>query len=273
MIRIRKFGEVTDFCMGRTIGPVVPYAVHAFLMGDTLIDTGTVYAHTELFEALKGSRISRIINTHHHEDHIGNNRALHDTFGASIHAHEKALPFLADPKTIRLKIYQHVVWGLPEKAEASALGSRITSGDRILDVIHTPGHSPDHVCLYDPDTGWLFTGDIFCGRIVRYLRRDEDFKQILSSLKSLSKLDVTTVFCSLKGVVEDGKAALEAKIRFMEKLAAQVSELSQKGYPPRKIRRKLLGCEDAMYYLSTAHFSKDHVIKSILSPASGCLSG
>lgn len=267
MIKIRRFGEVTDFCMGRTIGPVVPYAVHAFLVGDTLIDTGTIHARTEFLEALKGSRISAIINTHHHEDHIGNNRALRDTFGASIHAHEKALPFLADPKDIRLKIYQHIVWGLPEKSEGSALGSRIPCGNHIFEVIHTPGHSADHVCLYDPDTGWLFTGDIFCGRIVRYLRRDEDFKEILSSLKRLRELDITTIFCSLKGIVEDGKEAIEAKISFMERLAAQVSDLHGRGYPPRRIRRELLGREDAMYYLSTAHFSKEHVIESILSPA------
>ncbi|HQG32670.1 MAG TPA: MBL fold metallo-hydrolase [Deltaproteobacteria bacterium] len=270
MIRVRKYGEVTDFCMGRTIGPVVPYAVHAFLIGDTLIDTGTVYAQEEFLDALKGSSLSTIINTHHHEDHIGNNLALHNAFGASIHAHEKALPFLADPKAIGLKAYQRIVWGLPEKSQGQALDSRISCAGRTFDVIYTPGHSPDHVCLFNPDTGWLFTGDIFCGRTVRYLRRDEDFSLTLSSLKRLAELDVTTLFCSLKGIVEDGKAALEAKISFMERLAAEVLELKESGYPPCRIRRKILGREDAMYYLSTAHFSKEHVIESILFPAAGC---
>ncbi len=270
MIRIRKHGEVTDFCMGRTLGPVVPYAVHAFLIGDTLIDTGTLYARREFLKALEGSSVSTVINTHHHEDHIGNNPAICSAFGASIHAHEKALPFLADPKAIGLKAYQRIVWGLPEKSQGQALGSRISCAGRTFDVIHTPGHSPDHVCLFDPDTGWLFAGDIFCGRTVRYLRRDEEFSLILSSLRRLAKLDVTTLFCSLKGVVEDGKAALEAKISSMERLAAEASELRESGYAPCRIRRKLLGREDAMYYLSTAHFSKQHVIESILFPETGC---
>lgn len=267
MIKVRTFGEVTDFRMGRTMGPIVPYAVHAFLVGDTLIDTGTAYARGEFLDALKGSRISAIVNTHHHEDHTGNNLAVRDAFGASIHAHEKALPFLADPEAIGLKAYQHIVWGLPEKSEGRALGSNVTIAGRTFDVIHTPGHSPDHVCLFDPETGRLFSGDLFCGRIVRYLRRDEDFFQILSSLKRLEALDVTTVFCSLKGVVEDGKEALKAKIGFMERLAADVIELNRAGYSGHRIRKKILGREDMMYYLSTAHFSKEHVIESILSPA------
>lgn len=270
MIKTRRYGELTAFCMGRSMGPIVPYAVHAFLVGDTLIDTGTLYARRELFEALKGSSISTIINTHHHEDHIGNNLAIHDAFGASIHAHEKALPFLADPKTIGLKTYQHIVWGLPEKSVGQALGGRMSCAGLSFEVIHTPGHSIDHVCLFEPERGWLFTGDLFCGRIVRYLRRDEDFSGILSSLKRLAELDFKTVFCSLKGIVEDGREALEAKISFMERLAEEVVELHRAGHSPRWIRRKLLGHEDAMYYLSTAHFSKEHVIESILFPAAGC---
>ncbi len=264
MIKVRTSGEVTDFCMGRSIGPLVPYAVHAFLIGDTLIDTGTAYARREFMGALVGKRVSAVINTHHHEDHIGNNRIIKDTFGAAIHAHKDSLPYMADPVTLGLKAYQRFVWGLPEKSAGSPLSSRISIAGTTFDVIPTPGHSPGHVCLYDRETGRLFTGDIFCGRLVRYLRQDEDFPQILSSLKNLARLDISTIFCGLKGIVNDGNAALTAKIAFMENLKQQVWELAGKGLPRRQIRISLLGYEDAMYYLSTAHFSKQHVIDSIL---------
>ena len=38
-------------------------------------------------------------------------------------------------------------------------GSIIDLGDRQLEIIHTPGHSPGHICIVDKSTGYLFTGD------------------------------------------------------------------------------------------------------------------
>lgn len=265
MIKVGISAGVTDFCMGRSVGPLVPYAVHAFLTGETLIDTGTAFARREFMASLKGKRITAIINTHHHEDHIGNNSIIRHIFGAAIHAHEDTLPYMADPAALKLKAYQRFVWGLPESSAGSPLSNRISVAGTTFDVIPTPGHSAGHVCLYEQETGRLFTGDIFCGRVIRYLRLDEDYLQILSSLKSLARLDISTIFCGLKGIVHDGKKALCAKIAFMEDFRQQVRELACRGLAPREIRLRLLGHEDAMYYLSTAHFSKQHVIDSMLA--------
>ncbi len=265
MIKIRTYGEVTAFCMGRSIGPLVPYRVYAFLMGNTLIDTGTAYARDEFMAALRTKRVSTVINTHQHEDHIGNNTVVHDAFGAAVYAHEDCLPYMADPAALKLKAYQRFVWGLPERCSGSPLGKSISCDGTTLQVIPSPGHSVGHVCLYEEKTGGLFTGDIFCGRAVRYLRRDEDFEEILSSLKNLARLDISTIFCSLKGIVNDGSAAIAAKIACMEDLKRQVRELADTGLSPREIRIRILGYEDAMHYLTAAHFSKQHVIDSILA--------
>lgn len=35
-------------------------------------------------------------------------------------------------------------------------------------------YCPDHVCLFEPEQGWLFSGDLFIHERVRYLRNDED---------------------------------------------------------------------------------------------------
>ena len=265
MIRIRPWGDVTGFLMGRSMGPVVPYTVHAFLVGDTLIDTGTTYACSEFMYALGGRSINAVINTHHHEDHTGNNALLQKMSGSVIYAHEKALPFLAHPHMIRLKFYQRMVWGYPGPSLAKPLGGSLDLPGRTFRVIHTPGHSPDHVCLLEPGEGRLFTGDLFCGKTVRYLRRDEDFPLILSSLKRLTALDFADIFCSLKGMVRSGRSALRTKIEFMEELQGRALALHRKGLSSRKIRSELLGREGAMYYLSSAHFSKQHVIDSILA--------
>lgn len=265
MIRVREWGEVTGFLMGRSMGPYVPYTVHAFLVGNTLIDTGAVHAREDFMHALAGRPVGAVINTHHHEDHIGNNTPVRQLFGAKVYAPEEALPFIADPYKLGLRFYQRVVWGCPDPSEASPLGASIELPGHVFQVIHTPGHSPDHVCLLEPDKGWLFTGDLFCGRTVRYLRRDEDFELILSSLKKLCTFDFSTIFCGLKGRVENGREALEAKIEFMEELKVRVMDLHRAGCSRREIRKRVLGREGAMYYLTATHFSKQHMVDSILN--------
>jgi len=265
MLKTKQSGEVTSYCMGRSIGSFVPYAVHAFLIGDTLIDTGTIHAQREFSQALEGKPITTIINTHHHEDHIGNNHFFQSRFNTAIYAPYDALSFLEHPHDIGLHLYQRFVWDWPEPSQGEPIGESITCAGHTFEVILTPGHCPDHICLYEPERKWLFTGDIFCGKIVRYLRADEDFHTILSSLKKLAELDFSILFCCLKGAVEDGKTALLDKIGYMENLMGTVMDLHARGLSPRTIRKKLLGKEDAMFYMTGGHFSKQHVIDSILA--------
>jgi glyoxylase-like metal-dependent hydrolase (beta-lactamase superfamily II) len=50
-------------------------------------------------------------------------------------------------------------------------------------VIPTPGHSEDHICLFEPNEGWLFSGDLFISERVKYMREDENVYSLLDSLK------------------------------------------------------------------------------------------
>lgn len=81
MLKTSAYEDVTTYKMGRSIGKYVPYFVHAFLVEDTLIDTGTVFAGAEFLDALKGREIKQIINTHDHEDHTGNNHLIQKSMG------------------------------------------------------------------------------------------------------------------------------------------------------------------------------------------------
>jgi len=47
-----------------------------------------------------------------------------------------------------------------------------------FEVIYISGHSPDHICLYGPEKGWIFTGDAYIGGKDRVLRQDYDIWQI-----------------------------------------------------------------------------------------------
>lgn len=267
MLKAKRLGAVTDFCTGRNIGNFVFYFAHCFLVDDVLIDTSTVYVQKELVAALSDKRVSTIINTHHHEDHSGNNSIIQKKFGSEIYAHPLALPYLQNPYQNKLRFYERVAWNYAMPSTAQPLGEKLETDAHTFKVIHTPGHSIDHICLYEPELMVLFTGDLFCGEKVVYLRNDEDFTQILSSLRKVVKLDVRTIYCAVSGRVENSGviSLLERKIRFMERLQENVLELKEKGMSPKEIRKKLLGNEGYLCFISNGHFSKQNLINSILS--------
>lgn len=184
--------------MGRSPLGFLLYPVYAFLVGDVLIDTGTNRVGHEFLKALKGRKITGIINTHHHEDHIGNNADVQQQFGINIYTHPLALPYLKNPRLNDLRLYQRIVWDWPKPSKGEAIGTSVQASNYHLEVMHSPGHTDDHICLYEPDKKWLFTGDLFCGATFVYLRQDENYLQILESLKKLSDLEIETIFCNLK---------------------------------------------------------------------------
>jgi endoribonuclease LACTB2 len=263
MIKTFQHGLVTVLRMGRSFGRFVMYPVHAFIVGDVMIDTGAPHVRKELARALEGRTIRTVINTHQHEDHIGGNDLLL-RLGARIFAPAGALPVLRNPRLLKLRPYQRVVWGLPAPSDGEPLPGETAAGPYTLRAIPAPGHTPHHVCLHEPRQGWLFTGDLFCGRGFKYLRADENYHLIVETLRMLAELDFDVIFCSLLGVVEGGRRAIREKIRFMEDLSAMVLDLHGKGMPPREIRKKLLGGEGAMGPVTGGHYSKLNTVLSII---------
>jgi len=265
MLITSEHSDITLFKMGRSIGPHVPYWVHAFLIDDLLIDTGTIAARREFLDALRGRTVRTVVNTHHHEDHAGNNAALASLCAPVILAHTKAIPWIADPSRMSLRAYQLVVWKRHDGSRARPIGPTVETANHSFEVIFTPGHSFDHISLYEPDRRWLFTGDLFCGRKIKYFRRDEDYGLLLESIEKLADLDIETIFCGLLGVVHNGRKMLADKAAFMSKLRNDARELSASGLSPRSITRRLMGREGAMYFITGGHYAKVNAVKSILA--------
>ncbi|NLV17640.1 MAG: MBL fold metallo-hydrolase [Syntrophomonadaceae bacterium] len=264
MLERTRFGPVTLYRSGRSVGDFVPYYVHSFLIEDVLIDTGCAWVRSELLAALEGETIAKIINTHHHEDHTGNNLAVQRKFGAPIYAPRASLSFLERPQELKLLPYQLYSWEYPEPSSGLPLGERVQAGEYTLQVIPAPGHCDAHVCFYEPTQKWLFSGDIFCGKGFKFLRADEDYHQILESLQNLLSLPIDTIFCSLIGAVPEGHSMLTAKVDFMQRLRDSVMELHQQGLSPAEICLQVLGEENQMTQLTAGHYSKQNTVDSIL---------
>mgnify|MGYP000903207715 FL=1 len=264
MLAKQEYGPITIFRTGRNIGKTVFYYVHCFLVDNILIDTSTTYVGQELLAALQNQPVSSIINTHHHEDHTGNNLLLQQALGVKIYAHPLAIPLMSKPQEGRQKFYLRFLWNYPQPSHGIPINDVFENDNYLFNIIHTPGHSPDHICVYDPKHKWLFSGDLFCGERGKNLRQDENFHEILTSLQQLANFDIDTIFCSVSGIIPNGNQALGRKITFMEDLKSKVQTLNRKGKSPVAIRRQLLGRENYMYWLSNGHFSKQNLVDSIL---------
>lgn len=113
----------------------------------TLIDAGVGHADhlDEIASRLGAATLARVVVTHAHIDHASGAPALAARWPGA--AFEK-LPW---PE-------RDGRW--PVAWRALADGGEIDAGDGRLLVVHTPGHSPDHIALLDAGSGTLFAGDL-----------------------------------------------------------------------------------------------------------------
>ncbi|MBW1713643.1 MAG: MBL fold metallo-hydrolase [Deltaproteobacteria bacterium] len=265
MIETEQRGPVRKFILARTILGQGRYFTSAYWVDGLMIDTGCAYTAAELLASLNKAGVEQVVNTHCHEDHIGANAALQERYGAQIWAHPLALPVLAAPDEQQpLTFYRWLLWGHAAPSQGQAIGSSLETEHHRFDILHTPGHSPDHICLYEPDQGWLFVGDAFVGGQDRILRRGSNIWQIIDSLKRLAALEVSFLFPGSGRVRSRPRAELQAKIEYLEETGHQVLRLSDQGLSVDQIRRRLFGRESMITLLSLGDLSGAHLVRSYL---------
>lgn len=272
MLQATPYGEVTRFDLSRTLFGKGRYWTSAYLVDGWMIDTGCAHSAAELAQALGDARLRGIVNTHSHEDHIGANGRLQRAQGGAaelpILAHPLALPVLADPRGKQpLHPYRRVFWGYPEPCQATALtDGQVIEGQRCrFQVIFTPGHSPDHLCLFELNHGWLFSGDLFVGGRDRALRAGQDIWQTIESLKRIAALQAEVLFPGSARVRQHPADELQARIAYLEELGEQVLALHAEGLSVREIVRRLCGAPMWIELVTLGHFSRRQLVLSYLS--------
>ena len=267
MLHMTTHGPVRKLIMARAFFGRSFYHTAAYWVDGLLIDSGCAFSARELLEATRRFPIARIVNTHCHEEHIGGNGLLQRERGADIAAHPLALPVLADPRRQYLQLYRRVFWGWPQPSRGEPLGDWIETEHYRFQVIPTPGHSPDHIALFEPREGWLFSGDAFIGGQDRAARPDYDMYAIIGSLRRMAALDPALLFPGSGTVRERPAEELQRKIASLEELGEKVRRLHEEGLPVETIRRRLLGPEAGIRWLTLGHFKGEHLIRAFLRDA------
>lgn len=268
MIKSQFYDEVTQFLMGRDYEGQVLYAMACYYVDGLLIDSGPFHVESELAAAFADYPVTEIINTHHHEDHIGNNAWFQKNRRIGpVLAPAAAVPLIEDPSlwSTRIMPYCQITWGVPPASLALPLADRALTDRYDFQVIPTPGHCPDHICLLEPRQGWLFAGDLYLSEKVNTLRSDEDVNLMLASLHKLLDHNFEILFCASGRVVEsDAKKAVQAKIAYWEEQRQQILALYRQGLSEDDILKQLYGKESALYGPSEGDFGKIHFIRSFI---------
>ncbi len=262
MLRATEHGPITRIRLARTFFGRALYSVSAYLIDGTLFDTGPPATARELVAWLRGRAPRLVVNTHYHEDHTGGNAALQRAFGVRVLAPAAALATLAD--FYRLPLYRALVWRQPANAAVEPLPEIVETGRYRFQVVPTPGHATDHVCLFEPEQGWLVSGDLYIHERVTYTRQVEDVWQHIASLRRVLALQPRLMLCAHAGIVHDPKTAITAKIAFWEGLAERARVLAEQHVPLATIRTRLLGREGWMTTLSRGDFSKLNMVRALL---------
>jgi glyoxylase-like metal-dependent hydrolase (beta-lactamase superfamily II) len=172
----------------------------------TLVDTSTGGCADAILHAIeklgrKPTDLRTIITSHYHFDHTGNADALRERTGARILAHAYDTPYI-DGRQPWGTGRQPTAWErlgegmMAPKPYALTVDAMVRDGEVLpgnLRIIHTPGHTPGHVSVYDESRRILFAADAFMnvfGLRLPLGGSTHDMDQARRSVEALSRLDI-----------------------------------------------------------------------------------
>jgi len=165
-----------------------------------LFDTGMGISDIRRITTKLTSRPVVVLNSHTHDDHVGSNWQFTFVYGMDTDftrtnakgSREDAQAEITPdqlcgdlPKGFNPKTYATKPWKISHFIHD---GFKINLGGRTLEVLSTPGHTPDAICLLDGANGLLFTGDTYYPAPIWLFRPETDLDAYVASVKRLAAL-------------------------------------------------------------------------------------
>jgi glyoxylase-like metal-dependent hydrolase (beta-lactamase superfamily II) len=214
--------------------PTARDQVAAWYVRGVLVDAGGAHTAGALEEWLDGQPLHAVLLGHSHEDHSAGAGGLARQ-GVPVHGSRGTAARLRRPA--RVPEYRARLWGQPAPI-------RVLPPDGLpLVPVPLPGHAPDQLGYFDPETAWLYSGDLILRRRQQIAMPGEDPWAMIASLREVLRLGPAALATSHRGLITDPEPVLREQLEYLEQLADRIQRLHGNGLGVDAIVRELFGGE------------------------------
>ena len=205
-----------------------------------LLDTGLNDQREDLEESLQRAGLTPVgvICSHAHIDHMGNVAYLKEKYGTKLAmslgeaGHQMSYlglnitNYLMSPEDVVASPPLH---GTPCLADRIILPTedRITFCGAAFDIIHTPGHTVDHICVRTPDDVLYVADAMMTGRTLHYAKFPYalSMETYLDSMVKLLEAKAACYVVSHKGIYEDIRPFIDLELQFLRQRMEELADL------------------------------------------------
>lgn len=201
-------------------------------------------------EGLDVSDLHTVIVSHTHADHMGAIGYFRELLpGLVVVDHELDAPYLKDNRLLekafdadlvaerfpgtRFRILDFYAAFCPisqtEPDRTVTEGDRIECGDYAFEVLHTPGHHPGHISLYERQLGLLFVGDMVGLEVPFYTPSSGGVEGYVESLQKYLRLDLRWILPSHGDLIDRPREAVRSALAKVSRREERIHEALRRG--------------------------------------------